>query len=236
MRLLMKRSATVSTEVRHLLDVGGKVVEALGPHEESFGHLWPPCQPDRLDQRRPVRDRSAMMIAIAGFGIQPAALSDRFQRCGLAATVFTDEEGDLAAKCQVDPASERADIERISRRVDLLGQALDATEKGSACGGPWDDRAFPGLHYSTMARGRAWREGLRPGAMSTTVNLPRNQSNPRDPSGFRSRTGCSPSVPAFRKSRRGWPRRQIVVRNRRFSGRNLCIWRARQDSNLRPPA
>src|SRR5207247_3684568 len=120
MRLFMKRSAAVSTEIRDLLDIGRKVVEALGAHEEPFGHFRPPGQPEGLGQWRAVRERCAMMIAVAAFGIEPAALGERFKERGFAGTVLADEQGDLAAKCQVDPMTERRDRERVSRWVDLL--------------------------------------------------------------------------------------------------------------------
>jgi hypothetical protein len=53
------------------------------------------------------------MITVAALGIEPAALRERFEKCGFAAAVFTDEEGDLAAKREIDPVREGADVERI---------------------------------------------------------------------------------------------------------------------------
>jgi hypothetical protein len=151
MRLFVKRSATVSMEIRDVLDIGREVVEALGAHEESFGHLRQPRQPEGLGQRRAVREGCAVMITVTAFGIEPAALGERFEQRGFAGAVLTDEKGDLAAKCQVDPMSERRDGERVSRRVDFFRQALDSVEKGSAYDCSWHGRASARLHYSTMA-------------------------------------------------------------------------------------
>jgi hypothetical protein len=74
------------------------------------------------------------MITVAALGIEPAALRERFEKCGFAATVFTDEEGDLAAKRYVDPVREGADVERILGWIDLLWQARDSVEERCARG------------------------------------------------------------------------------------------------------
>jgi hypothetical protein len=47
------------------------------------------------------------MMTVAALGIEPAALRERFEKYGFAATVFTDEQGDLAAKRQIDPVRSR---------------------------------------------------------------------------------------------------------------------------------
>ena len=67
-----------------------------------------------------------MMITVAALGIEPAALRDRFQERGLATTVFTDEERDLAPKRYVDPIREGADIERVFRPIDLVWLTRDS--------------------------------------------------------------------------------------------------------------
>src|SRR5207253_668452 len=114
--------------------------EALSAHEEPFGHFRPPGQSERLGQWRAVCESCAVMIAIAAFGIESAALGKRFKKCGFASTVLADKKGDLTAKCQVDPVTERRNNEWVSRGVALLRQALDSVEKGSACRCPWHGR------------------------------------------------------------------------------------------------
>ena len=85
----------------------------------------------------PVGEDRAVMIAVPALGIEPAALRDRFEQRGLAAAVFADEERDLAAKRQIDPVREGADVERIAGRIDLLRQARDSVEerRAQACPG-----------------------------------------------------------------------------------------------------
>src|ERR1043166_241039 len=56
-----------------------------------------------------------MMVAIAAFGIEAAALRDRFEERRLAAPVLADEERYAAAKLDVDALRERFEIEREAR-------------------------------------------------------------------------------------------------------------------------
>src|SRR6202022_3915462 len=93
------------------------------------------------------------MITVAAFGIEPAALRERFEKCRFAATVLPDKEGDLAAECQIDAVREGADIERILGWIDLLVEAGDSVEERCV-----RDLHRPGhppsrLHPSTMPRG-----------------------------------------------------------------------------------
>jgi len=96
MRLLVERFAAVRAEVRDSLDVSGEIVEALRAHEEPFGDLPLPRQPERLGERRTIGEDRALMIAVAAFGIEAAAFGERFEKRRLAAAVLANEEGDLA--------------------------------------------------------------------------------------------------------------------------------------------
>src|ERR1700730_14240274 len=92
------------------------------------------------------------MIAVAALGIEPAALGERFEQRGFAATVFTDEEGDLAAERQIDPVRESKDVERIRARVELLWQARDSVEERRARGPCRRGHPPSRLPRSTMPR------------------------------------------------------------------------------------
>jgi hypothetical protein len=55
-------------------------------------------QERELSLRRQCGLRLAVVITVTALGIESAALRERFEKRGLAASVFTYEEGDLAAK------------------------------------------------------------------------------------------------------------------------------------------
>ena len=55
------------------------------------------------------------MIPVATFGIEPAALGERFQKRGFAATVLADEEGDLAANRPNRPSDAHSSVGRTIR-------------------------------------------------------------------------------------------------------------------------
>jgi hypothetical protein len=63
-----------------------------------------------------------MVIAVATFGIESAALGERLEKRGLPATVFSDEERHVGPKRQIDSAREGADIERVAGGIDLFRQ------------------------------------------------------------------------------------------------------------------
>src|SRR5688572_25610848 len=99
------------------------------------------------------------MIPAAALGIEPAAVGEGFEQRGLAAPVFADEKGDLAAKRQFDPVRERADVEGIGGWVDFLWQARNSVEERRACG-PCR-RSYPPsrCHRSTMPLNQATQPG-----------------------------------------------------------------------------
>jgi hypothetical protein len=76
----MERFAAVRSQIGYLLDVGRKVVEALGPQEEPFGHLWKPRQPERLSQCRLLGECRAVMIAIPPFRVESTTLRECFEQ------------------------------------------------------------------------------------------------------------------------------------------------------------
>ena len=93
------------------------------------------------------------MIAVAALGIEPAHLRKRLEKCRLAATVFTDEEGDLAAKGHIDSVRESSEVERIGGAIHFLRQALDPVQERRARGlCPWAGPPSR-CHRPTMPRG-----------------------------------------------------------------------------------
>src|SRR5262249_28491500 len=102
MRLRVERLSTVRPQVRYLLDVGCKIVEALGAQKESFGHLWEPGQPQRSSQCRTIGKRGAVMIAIPAFRVESAALGQCFEERRFAAAVLADEQRHRAPEFQID--------------------------------------------------------------------------------------------------------------------------------------
>src|SRR5262249_6689638 len=97
-RLGMQRFAAIRTQIRDTIDVAREIVEALRAHEETLGPLWQPRQPKRLRERRSVREDCPMVIAVASFRIEPAALRQSFEQRGFPTAVLADEERDPCAK------------------------------------------------------------------------------------------------------------------------------------------
>src|ERR1043166_511055 len=75
-----------------------------------------------------------MMVAIAAFGIEAAALRDRFEERRLAAPVLADEERYAAAKLDVDALRERFEIEREARCIPFLLVVDDLPKKWAGSG------------------------------------------------------------------------------------------------------
>lgn len=120
-RLAMQRASTVCTQRRaDLLDVRREIVEAL----------------------------RAMLIAVPAFGVEPAALGQRFEQRGLATAILADEERDSRPQRQVDPIRERRDREWEGCVVDAFGNSLNLLEEG--CGGARNRAPSPGIHPPTM--------------------------------------------------------------------------------------
>src|SRR5438876_698195 len=119
------------------------------------------------------------MITVPALGIEPTALRKRFEKCGFTAPVFTDEECDLAAKRQIDPVREGADVEGKPGLIDLLWQALDSAEKRRPRGSYRARHPPSCLHRSTMPRGAP--------AMPNVGAHPRRLRRPSDAGGV----GCS---------------------------------------------
>ena len=128
-RLLQQRLAAVGPQVRHLLNVGGEVVEALRAHEESLRHLGRPRQPQSLSEIRALLERGAQVVAVAPLRVEAAALRQRLQQSRLAAAVLAHEESHVIPEGEIDPLGEGADIEGMARGVELLRQAGHLTQK-----------------------------------------------------------------------------------------------------------
>ena len=150
-------------KVRHLLDIAGEVVEALRAHEEPFGDLRQPRQPEGLGQPRTVGEGRAMMVAIAALGIEPAAFRQGFEQRRFSAAVFTDKKRDRAAKGQVDSVSEGGDVERIPSGIEFLRQALYVV-KERCSRGPCRPCCLPSRFHSShyAMRGLEAKAALRP--------------------------------------------------------------------------
>src|SRR5437667_9350280 len=73
-----------------------------------------------------------MMVAVAALGTESAALGERFEKSGLPATVFADEERYVGPNHDVDSEREGADVERMSTWSDLLRESCNATQERRA--------------------------------------------------------------------------------------------------------
>ena len=93
-----------------------------------------------------------MVIAASAFGVEPAALGQRFEQRGLATAILADEERDPRPQRQVNALRERPDREREGCRVDAFGNRLNLLKEG--CGSARDRAPSPGTHavnYGTTA-------------------------------------------------------------------------------------
>lgn len=98
MRLLVEGFAAIGLQVGYLLDVAREIVEAFGPHEKTVGHFRQPRESEGLRQLGAVGEGRSVMITVATLGIESAAFCEGFEKRGLAATVFADEERDVGPK------------------------------------------------------------------------------------------------------------------------------------------
>jgi len=93
-RLFVQGTSSISTEgTSHLLQIGCKVEEGLGPKEEALGDFLPPSEAECTLEGVAVGTLGELMVPTASLRFEPDCPRQRFKKRRLPRPIFSYQEG-----------------------------------------------------------------------------------------------------------------------------------------------